>query len=218
MNSLREYIQSLNIWSVDEGGNFPESVEAQIGLFHGYIEKEYHTMKGETQSEFTWKEVDHPMIHGFMDLKLYEDHVGYEFKYSGRPEIYSWFQIKDQLGVYFLGNQDLERITLRVLRSPDLRRKKEESLGDYSARIHQDFLNRPRHYVLDTSYWRNEFPLDEIKEKYRIIAREIVSLLDNPIKDRFYQNNSPWSCTDCEYLGICQTDVISETLYKRREK
>ncbi len=210
----------------DSEGNLPFQIVAMLGLFKGYEEKEFDTMKGVVQSYFRWSEEGYPHIHGYMDLRTH-DTIGYEFKYSTKPDAYGEkFIVQDQLATYFLGNPMLERITMRVIRVPDLRLAKNETLEDYQQRIYQDFLNRPMHYIHDTSFWRSEFKYDEIREKYKMIADEIQRFIELGGIKYFYQSNGPNTCfgettgtnvSNCEYLPICESGVVSSQLYKKRE-
>jgi len=210
----------------DGDGNLPYQIMAMLGLFKGYHEREFDSMKGITQSHFKWSEEGYPHITGYMDLKTY-DKIGYEFKYSLKPDAYSEkFIVQDQLATYFLGNPMLERITMRVIRVPGLRFAKNETPEDHQERVYKDFLNRPMHYVIDTSFWRSEFKYDEIREKYKMIASEIQRYIELGGMKYFYQSNGPNTCfgettgtnvSNCEYLPICESGVVSDQLYRKRE-
>jgi len=210
----------------DSEGNLPYQIMAMLGLFKGYKEKEFNSMKGIVQARFEWFEEGYPHIIGYMDLKTY-DKIGYEFKYSSRPDAYKEkFIIQDQVATYFLGNPTLKRITVRAIQVPQLKLAKNEGLEDYRDRVYQDFLNRPLHYINDTSFWRNEFNYDEIREKYKMIANEIQRFIEMGGMKYFYQSNGPNTCfgetmgtavSNCEYLQICESGVVSDQLYKRRE-
>jgi hypothetical protein len=211
----------------DDEGNLPIQVEAIRGLFKGYKEREFSTLKGKTQSYFQWREDGYPQIHGYLDLAVYKEKIGYEFKYTKKPDAYSTkFIIQDQIATYFLGSPSLERITLRAIQVPELRLAKNESHDDYRERVYQDFLSRPLHYIRDTSFWRSEFNYDELREKYKMISQEILRYLEMGGMKYFYQSNSPQTCfgegtgtavSNCEYLEICSSGVVSELIYKKRE-
>jgi len=210
----------------DNDGNLPFQIMAILGVFKGYKEKEFDTVKGIVQSRFEWFEEGYPRIIGYMDLKTH-DTIGYEFKYSSKPDAYKEkFIVQDQVATYFLGNPTLERITVRVIQVPQLRLAKNESLEDYRDRVYKDFLDRPMHYVNNTSFWRNEFNYDEIREKYKMIANEIQRYIELGGIKYFYQSNGPNTCfaettgtavSNCEYLQICESGVVSDQLYKKRE-
>jgi hypothetical protein len=211
----------------DELGIYPVQIDAILGLIQGYEEKEFNTLKGKTQSHFRWREDGCPQVTGYLDLEVYDEKIAYEFKYTSKPDAYSnKFVIQDQLATYFLGKPNLERITLRAIRVPELRLAKNESHKDYRERVRQDFISRPLFYIHDYNYWRNEFNYNELREKYRMISQEILSLIDKGGQKYFYQSNGPNTCFgettgtavgNCEYLNICESGVVSDQLYKKRE-
>lgn len=194
---------------------------AMWGLFEGYVERGYGDMKGECQVPFTWFLDGYPRIKGYADLVLtHEYHIGYEFKYTSRVESYNKFTVSQQLGCYFLGLPDLQRITLRAIAVPQLKQGKNESGADYRDRVKADFLARPGHYINDANYWRSEFDLEAVKERARRIAQSIHSFANEGING-FYQVIGPETCftpSRCNYLSICESGVVSETIYKCREK
>jgi len=211
----------------DDEGNFPVQIAAIMGLFNGYKKKEFDSMKGKTQSHFRWMEDGYPIIHGFMDLMIYDEKMGYEFKYTKKPETYSSkFIMQDQIGSYFLGNSKIERITVRAIQVPELKLAKNETIEDYTERVTKDFISRPLHYIHDTSFWRSEFNYDEIREKYKMIANEILRYIEMGGQKYFYQSNSPQTCfgegtgvgiSNCEYLTLCESGVVSDQIYRKRE-
>ena len=211
----------------DEEGNFPIQIEAILGLLKGYRDKEYDTLRGKTQSRFQWREEGYPQITGYLDLEIYQEKIAYEFKYTSKPEAYSSkFIVQDQIATYFLGKPNLECIILRAIQVPQLKLAKNESHEDYRERVRQDFIARPMHYIHDTGFWRNEFNYEELKEKYKMISQEIMELIEKGGQKYFYQSNGPSTCfgettgygvSNCEYLPICESGVVSEQIYKKRE-
>jgi len=211
----------------NEEGELPYQIEALLGLFKGYETKEFDAIKGVVQPRFEWWEAGYPHIIGYGDLATYESHIAYEFKYTSRPEAYqNKFIVQNQIATQFLGIPSINRITLRAFQVPQLRLAKNESLADYRERVYQDFLARPLHYIHDTSYWRNEFNYDELREKYKMVAREIQNFIELGGINYFYQSNGPSTCfgdttgsntSNCEYLPICESGVISDLIYKKRE-
>jgi hypothetical protein len=211
----------------NDEGELPIQVEAILGLLHGYHEKEFDTLKGKTQSHFQWREDGCPQVTGYLDLEVYDEKIAYEFKYTSKPDAYSnKFVIQDQLATYFLGKPNIERITLRAIQVPQLRLGKNESHEDYRERVRQDFIARPLHYIHDANYWRNEFNYIDLREKYRLISQEILKQIEMGGQKYFYQSNGPNTCFgettgtavgNCEYLNICESGVVSDQLYKKRE-
>jgi hypothetical protein len=202
---------------------------AMIGFFDGYISLKYHTMKCKTEVGFLWSEPDYPKLTGYIDrIPLFasirdkeengeKETIGYEDKYSGKPNWYEMFTLKDQITIYFLGKPSLERMTTRILVHPELRLAKNESIKDYISRVSSDVIRRPKHYVRDMTYWGTEFDYHGLKWKIRMIASEIVNLVKYG-KDGFYQNTQACFTPPCQFKHICSSnDVISETLYRKRQ-
>jgi len=192
------------------------------GLFDSYIPI-YGEMRGKTQARFQWFEDGYPQVKGFLDLVIYDDHISYEYKYTARPESYTKFVIQDQFSTYFLGRPDLQRITLRLIRVPELRLGKREPTKEYIERVREDFTRRPGYYIKDENFWRTEFDLNATKEKMRRVANEISQFCGERNKMlAFYQANSPGTCylpQPCKFLTICTSnDTVSENVYKRRNK
>jgi len=211
----------------NEEGELPIQIAGIVGLMRGYTTKEFDSMKGKTQSYFRWMEEGYPVIHGFMDLMIYDEKMGFEFKYTKKPETYSSkFIMQDQIGSYFLGNSKIERITVRTIQVPELRLAKNETIEDYTQRVTNDFISRPLHYIHNTSFWRSEFNYDEIRERYKMIANEILRYIEMGGMKYFYQSNSPQTCfgertgtavSNCEYLNICSSGVVSDQIYRKKE-
>jgi len=209
----------------NEEGELPAQYEAMFALFEAYIKLDKHLLKGIPQYEFKWQEEDYPRIHGYIDLMQYDDSEGgriaWEFKYTGRPDAYDHFSLQEQLSTYFIGVPFLQRITVRCIQVPQLRMGKNESNQDFHQRVYNDVLARPKHYFMDTSYWRSEFDLEQTKFRAKMVAQHAQELVRMGDVKYFIQNIGP-SCVmpqPCFYLPICESHgVISDTLYKTREK
>ncbi len=212
---LKTYINDNRSGDPDDPGI--AELWAMLGLFNGYVLKEFHAMKGITQFAFKWQEPEYPTLRGFIDLAILEDKIGYEFKYTKNADWYRKYNISDQLCAYFIGAPSLERITLRAISVPLQRLGANEQPWDYADRIRKDFMRRPFHYVHDQSYWRSEFDLTSYMNRAKMIAKEIVSYSDMGI-DAFYMN-APTACFVplCDFLSICENGVISEEIYSCRK-
>lgn len=188
------------------------------GFIRAYIEHPVSEEKGKTQYEFKWRYGEgYPVIHGYMDMARCIDGkggYGMEAKYTSHD---NWlkFVVYGQISTYFLGT-DLERIFLRLLKVPALKPKKGEGIKDYTERVYDEVSGSIKGYVVDVNYWRSEFDLDMIREKYRVIANEIAGRLDGG-EQAFYQTENQDSHFRCEYLPICSSGVISDQLYIKRE-
>lgn len=114
-----------------------------------------------------------------------------------------------------------ERITLRAIRAPQLRLGKEETLASYHERVSIDVKRRPKYYVIDTNYYRNEFDLDAVKIRAKRVAEDIRRYLEwCDSKESFFQTIGPSTCfmsSPCPYISICESGVISPIIYSRRE-
>jgi hypothetical protein len=167
-----------------------------------YAIMEVANIKGEVEKEGVWHEDGTPYVHGYMDLVEYgssEDvpSWGWEFKYSGRFSSWSKFVLTPQLSTYFLCFPTMPRITVRVFRTPDLRKGSKEEVGEFIARLRTDIQRRPKYYIEDMVFWREEFDLTGWKGTLKAIARDIFKA-EGEGEGSFYQNQtgcfSPWQC------------------------
>ena len=179
-------------------------------------------IKGEAEKEGVWQEEGFPRVHGFLDLAEHgstEDVPiwGWEFKYSGRMSNWSKFVLTPQLSTYFLCFPTMPRVTVRVFRNPDLRKGAKEGIEEFLARLRTDIKRRPKYYIEDMVYWREEFDLIGWKNQLKAIHRDILKAEE---EDSFYSNQtacfSPWQC---DYYPICSTDgLIPENMYQNKPK
>jgi hypothetical protein len=101
-----------------------------------------------------------------------------------------------------------------------LRPGKDEPLSAYRERVEDDFKKRPKFYINDKSYYRNEFDLDSVKARAKKIAEDIRRYLDHvDAINEFFQTIGPSTCFmpgPCWYEPICSSGVISPILYTKR--
>lgn len=100
-----------------------------------------------------------------------------------------------------------------------------EDSESYLNRIYQDIISRPSHYFLGFNrdnrtfgkkFWRSEFPLEEIKHDYHMITKDIKRAT---AENAFYQNfMACYGPSQCNYLPICETSVVSELIYEQNLK
>lgn len=171
-------------------------------------------------------------INGFYDRKYPEYFV--ENKLSGNPQNYlDPFFIQSQVGTYFLGDPALAYCIMEVTRTPDLRlktskTKEDESVEEYEERCYQDIISRPSYYFVGwdkekytygKKFHRSEFALDEIKQRYIYIFREIE---ETRICNTWYKNDKmckgAFPGYPCDYIPVCRHNTMSETMYQIREK
>ncbi len=198
------------------------------GIMEGYLEDEkFSSMKGQPEYEWRYEEPNMPKLHGFIDLIQYSDdagpRIGYEFKFTGNPKAFmEKQQVELQLGCYFLGVPSLQRMVLRIIQFPELRLGKNEEIKDFKDRTKEDFKKRPRHYINDVQYWRNEFDLEAIKEEAKRIVKDIRLYQKEGIKGYFKNVLACYWPSQCSYLPLClnnfNVDQIPENLYRKKVK
>lgn len=169
------------------------------------------------------------VVRGFYD-RVYPTYF-VENKMSGRPDTYQdLFFIQSQIGTYFLADKTLESAIMEIVRTPDLKmtRKEEDSPETYGNRIYNDIVNRPAHYFIGYNqdkntygkrYYRTEFDLENLLDRYKHIFREIHEAC---ALGGFYKNDR--SCKNilpgisCDMLGVCRYGKMSEEVYTIKDK
>jgi len=172
------------------------------------------------------------LIAGKMNLIGYADGIMenkmlFEVKLSSKPDYYTTlFNIHDQVGTYFLAEKRLEKVVMLVTRVPwlkSVKRFEDEDAEEHGARVFKDVCKRPSHYFqgwdnktkkFGKVFYRGEFDLDELRDKYVHIAREIPEAVK---LDAMYQEKgncmSPFKC---DYMDICISGGVSEGIYRVR--
>ena len=175
---------------------------------------------------------DDVIIHGFYD-RLYGDHF-VECKLTSSPEYYlSPFLINSQIGTYFLANDNLGFVDMEVVRRPaqkpykeSSKRVRRESASEFYERIYADIMARPSYYFVGLNrktwkygkrFYRDEFDLNELADRYKFILAEIRDCVK---RESFYCNDKACMMfgSMCEYLDICRTGAVSETVFEYKEK
>jgi hypothetical protein len=162
---------------------------------------------------------------GYLD-RAYDDHF-VEVKISVRPDYYlDPFNISYQVGTYFLANPQWKYVIMEVARIPGLKWDSDnENLSQYEARLTKDIMKRAPMYFpglkrkecsYGRTFFRSEFPLDEIKRTYEIVGQEIKDAVNSGDRSTFYKSFNCSSPYPCEYLPICQNGIVSNTLFKMR--
>lgn len=185
-------------------------------LLRNYVESGYGDIKGVTQYEFNTVFGTDSMfnIHGYLDL-VTDGKMGWEFKYTGNINNYTMFHISPQLSTYFLGVDGIDKMTLRLLEVPGVKKTKKESMEDFAARTNEYCKKAIKGSVRDMSYWRTEFNTDRWRSTLAVVAGEIKDLLDKGIV-AFYQTGNRMNCWSCQFFKICSDNIISEQLYRKR--
>ena len=164
------------------------------------------------------------VVTGVID-RLYPDHF-VETKYSSSDYYTKKQFIKSQVATYFLVDEGLKYVIMEIIKPPALkstRQFKEETADEYEERCYQAMLTKPSAFFhkydkenknFGVVFERSEFDFDKIIERYKQVLKEIrVATEDNA----FYENED--SCLqpfECEYLPICETGWISDSLYEKR--
>ncbi len=170
------------------------------------------------------------MIKGFYDRKYGKYFV--EDKFTSKPDNYlDVFFIQSQVGAYFLADPELEYCIMEIVRVPDLRstgKFKDESPEEYENRTYQDILSRPSWYFIGwdrekktygKKFYRNEFDLDGIRDRFRIIN---ILIHDCAGFDGWYKNDRACGAVlpgiPCDMKGICRYNTMSEEVYMVKKK
>jgi len=166
------------------------------------------------------------VVTGFID-RGYNNYL-VETKFSTRPDFYHRIHaITSQVSTYLLSNKKYEYVIIEAVRAPSLKtgygKYSGEDSESYMNRIYQDILSRPSHYfpgfnrdekTFGKRFWRSEFPLDEIKRDYQLITADIRRATE---ENAFWQNfQSCFVPSQCLYLPICETGVVSELIYEQK--
>ena len=218
VRGLYRAYRDLNVL-IEDGGEFQARVNMVIDDF------------GDGVKEWGNGEKVKLLVRGFYDRKY--DRYFVENKLSSRPDGYlDTFFIQSQIGTYFLGDPKLEYCIMEVVRTPSLRITKGEELSEnykgYENRVYEDVMGRPGHYFVGWNketrtygkkFYRTEFDLDEIRDRYKSVFKEIY---DSIWYDSWYKNDR--SCRgimpgmQCDYIGICRYNNFSESVYTMKEK
>jgi hypothetical protein len=210
------------------------------GLYRAYkalgleVDKGYelqHTFKRRIQvvEEEMHGENSGVLVTGIFDRK-YEKSFA-ENKLSSRPEFYfDMFFIQSQAGAYFLADENLEWVDMEVVRTPALKavgKFKEELAQEHEERVYMDAIGRPSFYFLGYNkdkmrygkrFYRSEFDLAEILERFRSVSREINEAC---AWDGFYKNdracNNILPGISCDMISVCRHNTMAENIFKIRE-
>lgn len=169
------------------------------------------------------------MITGIYDRK-YEAAFA-ENKFSGRPEMYfDLFFLQSQIGAYFLADENLLYVDMEVARAPQLKqtaKNKDELPQEFEERIYSDIISRPSFYFphydnrknrYGRRFYRNEFNIDEIRDRFKHVSREIHEAC---AYDGWYKNdrvcNSILPGIVCDMLPVCRHNTMAENVFKIRD-
>lgn len=178
-----------------------------------------YRVSGQAETPWEWQDEDRLIsLYGYIDLLNTKDDYFVEYKYTARPETYTFFKMENQLSLYFLGT-GVSKAIVRCFRKPYGTASKTMLCGELVEKVRKDVLHRPKYYIKDTVYYRAEYEgriRDEIIPRIKIITREIRDKLDSDnLLAEFYQEQTEL-CTNCDCLPICETGGVPENMYERK--
>jgi hypothetical protein len=116
-----------------------------------------------------------------------------------------------------LMKREFKGVLYNIIRSPQLRRGKEETRKDFVERIYTDAMSRPEFYFIrrEISYTKKDKERFNSTEANRLLTDMLLAQKENNI----YRN--PFACSGryghfCEYLQACATDNMSYLKYVER--
>ena len=146
-----------------------------------------------------------------------ETEIIYDWKWSGNPDFYTHFTTRHQAAMYFLLKEKAQSITFRCFRKPALKYKHKETEDQYYHRVKEDINDRPKYYINDKTFYRSEYDLDELLDEITFFCNEILENIEHGIKAFPQEDSGCWAYSSwCDYLPICQSKVISDTLYEKK--
>jgi len=220
------YITSGGEDSFEYESNAVWSAKASAIIF-AFKELGFGTSGYTGQAEFNVNKDDMPKIRGYIDLSGLNHYI--ELKCTSRPDYYTNpYWIHDQMGTYFIANEDYEYGVVWAIRTPQLKRAgqfRDESIEDHRARCISDMLKRPAYYftgynrkdgTFGVRFYRGEFDINFLIRRYRWVAGEIQRCAKN---DFFYQNRTQClSPFQCDFISVCDTGEINEDVYEYRKE
>lgn len=219
MKIMEREIGKLNKGKSDDDWSIPADVNKCIIFFNAYSKYEEDKVKkpkGKTELTVENKNLGVKCKYdlSFIDEADKSKRI-LEFKYTGSPDWYTFFTTEEQAGLYLMLDPEAVSITFRLLYKPKLKQGKNETETEFLERLERDILKKPGEYVIDKTFWRNEYDFNAIKMKIRIISDEIRERLPKGI-DYFYQEKN--GCMNpgiCDYKGICESKCISDDMYRK---
>jgi len=159
-----------------------------------------------------------------------------EYKLTSRPDFYiDNFSVFQQVGTYFLCNEEFEACRIKITKIPNHKMNDYEDSDEFYERVYASIVSRPKTYFIDydkkqqnygTVYLRDDFPVDILLNKYIQVYNEITNNINN--NEYFYQNYQGCHAFgyQCDYLDICKVNrkvlypprFINNEKYQRKEK
>jgi len=223
-NNLEEYIKLNNVDDIT-AAKTRAMVRAHDELFKpvdGYKIPELLLDNG-IQFPLELNLDEYTRITGFYDAKYYSSFD--EVKFSAKPENYlNKFDISSQVGTYFLADDDMDYVNMKVARVPDLKIGSDESVIKFENRLFNDILSRASFYfpglqrhtepwTYGVRFYREEFDLEEIRQRYKWIVRDIRTKMNEGGWYREERKCEEYG-SKCDYYPICTSGgFISDFIY-----
>lgn len=106
-------------------------------------------------------------------------------------------------------------VIYRVLRKPQIRRGKTESVEQFLNRLESDIASRPDFYFMEKRLYRSKADLADFEQMLYQEAKLANTMYK---QDRCYKHSTACSVYGaCEYLPLCMGEAGAEALYETRE-
>ena len=216
IESSNAYHNIINKLNLQDGEELPDDILRARAAARAYLRIiRYDIEKGDTEV----KDIKY-FDNGFFAIKAVADCICddniLEFKFTKNFDYFCHFTTKIQASFY-LNVFNKKSITFRLIKSLQLKRKDKETQDEYIDRIETCMVKAPKRAIQDKKFYRSEYDFDEVLKYLKVIASEIKNNIDN--EEFFYCNtNGCYFPGICEYLPICKSGVISESLYKISDK
>jgi len=202
-------------YSENEDTTVPTEIVAVEPLINAYMELGMHEdLKGEVEKrEIT--ELNGYTLKTRADL-IVGEHI-YDWKYTSKPDGYTFFTTRLQAGMYLMNYPKAKSITFRLIQKPTLRLGKNETEAEFRDRIFRDVKSRPKHYFKEITFYRSEYDFSEIDKEIKTISDEIRANIDRDI-DFFIQEYNCYFPGPCDFLRCCEAKVNPLDLPELYEK
>lgn len=106
-------------------------------------------------------------------------------------------------------------VIYRVLRKPQIRRGKTESVEQFLNRLESDIASRPEFYFMERRLYRSTADLADFESMLYHEAKQANTMYK---QGRCYKHSTACSVYGrCEYLPLCMGEAGAEALYETRE-
>ncbi len=108
---------------------------------------------------------------------------------------------------------DIGGVLYNVIRKPQLRQKKTESLSDFTGRVYDDICSRPEHYYKRFQVIYSEKDMDEFQNILDTMLEEIDKTINGELGT--YKNTNGCEFPfPCKYLDLCSTHNLQSYIIR----